>query len=287
MLRQFVVSVVILLLPAFGGLTQALGQNVGQVNFLEQYVDIEATGVPPDRLPIGSSAAYADAHRAAYILATRNLAELLSGLYIESSTSLQDAGAHDFVDKVKADLTRTHVQGGQVVQETSLDDFKKENAVRMTVRFSLESTIPLLMHSVAPHLREVEKSLPAAPVPDKPAQAAVVYDGLIVKVSKSFQPTIAPKLFNSKGEVVYGANSLAMDVLVSQGVAQFTNQSAKAKASLEDHGASNILTVQGVLHAGNKDVDLKDGDASMILSSSTQNSFLQKGRVFIVVGDGS
>jgi hypothetical protein len=261
-------------------------QSIGSVNFVDQYIDIESMGVPPERLPVGSSAAYADARRAAYVLAGRNLAEILAGLYIESSTSLADAGAHEFSDKVKADLMRTRIPGGKVIEESSMEDFKRDNQVRMTVRYPLSAAIPELMRAMGPHLREVEKSLPAAPPPAVPAMNKAAYDGLIVSVPEGFQPTIAPKIFNSKGQLVYGANSVSMDVLVSQGVAQFTNQLGKARAGLEAHGAREILTVSGTLHGGNKDIDIDDADASKILGANAQTDFLAKGRVVFVVGGG-
>jgi hypothetical protein len=278
------------LLPALAsGLSAqtAPEQPKGNVNFIDQYIDIESMGVPPERLPLGSSAAYADARRAAYVLAGRNLAEILAGLYIESSTSLADAGAHEFSDKVKAELMRTRIPGGKVVEESSMEDFRRDNHVRMTVRYPLSAAIPELMRAMGPHLREVEKSLPAAPPPAAPQKNKAAYDGLIVSVPDGFQPTIAPKIFNPKGQLVYGANSVSMDVLVSQGVAQFTNQLGKARGGLEAHGAKEILTVSGTLHGGDKDIDIGDADANKILGANSQTDFLAKGRVVLVVGGGT
>jgi hypothetical protein len=262
-------------------------QPKGSVNFIDQYIDIESMGVPPERLPAGSSAAYADARRAAYVLAGRNLAEILAGLYIESSTSLTDAGAHEFSDKVKAELMRTRIPGGKVIEESSMEDFMRANHVRMTVRYQLSAAIPELMRAMGPHLREVEKSLPAAPPTAAPAKKNAAYDGLIVSVPEGFQPTIAPKIFNSKGQLVYGANSVSMDVLVSQGVAQFTNQLGKARAGLEAHGAKDIFVAKGTLHSGDKDIDIDDADANKILGANAQTDFLAKGRVVVVVGRGT
>lgn len=264
----------------------------GEVNFVDRYIDIESLGVPPDRLPVGSSAAYADAHRAAYVLAGRNLAEMLAGLYLESSTSMTDSGAHEFSDRVKAELMRTRIPGGKVVEESSMEDFKKDNQVRMTVRYPFRAAIPELMRAMGPHLREVEKTLPAAPqppvpLPTTPAPKNVAYDALIVSVPEGFQPTIAPKIFNSKGQLVYGARSISMDVLVSQGVVQFTNQLGKARAGLEAHGAKEIFVVKGTLHSGAKDVDIDDADANKILGANAQSNFLERGRVALVVGGGT
>jgi hypothetical protein len=221
------------------------------------------------------------------VLAGRNLAEILAGLYIESSTSLTDAGAHEFSDKVKAELMRTRIPGGKIVEESSMEDFKRDNHVRTTVRYPLNAALPELMRAMGPHIREVEKSLPAAPPPAAPARDIAAYDGLIVSVPEGFQPTIAPKIFNSKGQLVYGANSVSMEALVSQGVAQFTNQLGKARAGLEAHGAKAIFIVKGTLHSGDKDVDIDEADANKVLGANAQTSFLARGRVVLVVGGGT
>jgi hypothetical protein len=162
----------------------------------------------------------------------------------------------------------------------------------MPVRYPLPAAIPELMRAMGPHLREVEKTLPVAPQPPPPspttsAPKIAAYDALIVSVPEGFQPTIAPKIFNSKGQLVYGANSISMDVLVSQGVVQFTNQVGKAKAGLEAQGAKEVFITKGTLHSGDKDVDIDDADANKILGANAQTNFLERGRVVLVVGGGT
>jgi len=241
-------------------------------------------GVPPDTAPIGSTEAYADAHRAAYVLAGRNLAEILGGLYIESSTGFTDGGARNFVDQVRADLVRTPIPGGQVMEETSLEDFRKENRVTMTVRFPWDDSFKLIMLKVADRLQKVEteRYIPAKLV--SPPREETRFDALIVRVPGEFKPNIDPKIFNEKGELVYGARSVALDILQLQGTAQFTNNAGKAQASLEAHGARHPLIINGTLHPGNTDVDISDSDANQVLGFNQKTNFLAKGRVFYVIG---
>jgi hypothetical protein len=253
-------------------------------NFVEGYIDIEAIGAPPLNLPTGSSAAYADARRAAYLLASRELAERLAGMYMESTTSFSDSGAQDFVDKLKATLTKVHVPGGQTLKESSFEAFQQDNKVRLVVRFQLSTALPMLMNQLAPHLITVEGALPKAE-PEAPATEGHAYDALVVKVPGGFEPSIAPKMYNGQGQLVYGSASVAAVALKAQGIAaQFTTTEERAKASLEAHGAKHPLVISGYLHTGNKDVDLEEPVARQVLEENARGHFLERGRVYIVIG---
>jgi hypothetical protein len=260
-----------------------------EANFVDGYIDVESVGVGPERLPRGSESAYADARRAAYVLASRELAERLAGMYLDSTTSLNDQGRTEFTDQVRAELKRTKVPGGEIRRTTSEDEFHSTNRVRMLVRFELSTALPMLMNAIGPRLREVERTkLRLAPTPPRADAAIANFDALIVKVPAGFKPSISPKLFNGRGELVYGSDRLAADVLISQGIAaQFTTTEARAKAALEAHGAKQPLVVSGFLHSGDKDVDLSNSDAERILRENASGNFLEKGRVFIVIGPAS
>jgi hypothetical protein len=257
---------------------------VGAANFVENYIDIEAVGVPPKEQDKGSSAAYADARRAAQVLAARNLAEILSGLYLQSSTSFSDQGATDFVDSVRADLIRTSVPGGKAVEETSLEEFKKENLVRLVVRFPLDETLPYVMRRIGPRLQQSEKTLAQSPEPSKAEVKKASYDALIVKVPKEFKPSVGAKIFDSQNRLVYGATSVSPDVMMLQGTGKFAADTDKAKATFEAFGAHNVLVIDGTLYATKTDARISDTDASMVLAANESSHFLQRAQVFFVIG---
>lgn len=255
------------------------------IDFIHSKVEIEALGVPPARLERGSSAAYADALTAAKVMADANLAELLSGLYVETSTSFGDHGATEFVNRVKAELKRTHIPGGLEVHRTSFDEFQSKNQVWVLMRYDLQESVSMLMRSgrFAQHLQEQERTISVAKPPAKTVAPPIKYDSLIVRVPDGFKPTIAPKIYNSHDQLLYGASSLSLDILVAQGVAQYTDDIEKAKASLESHGAKLPLIVNGTLR-GSTDVTLENPEAANVLAVNEQGRFLQKGLVFFVIG---
>jgi hypothetical protein len=258
-------------------------------NYVEGYIDVESIGIPPADQPVGSSAAYADARRAAYLLASRGLAERLVGMYMESSTSFGDSGKTEFADKLTARLQQVHAPGGEILKQSSYDAFQQENQVDMVVRFQLSSALPMLMNELAPHLVDVESSLPKAVQPGAIQNVqSTPYDGLVVKVPAGFEPSITPKIFNTEGALVYGSGSVAAEVLKMQGMdAQFTTTEGRAVASLEAHGAKHPLVVSGYLHTGNKDIDLDDADARRVMQENARGHFFERGRVFFVVGSSN
>jgi len=206
-------------------------------------------------------------------------------MYLESSTAFSDSGANEFADKMNTRLRQVHVPGGQTLKESSYEAFQQGNRVHMVVRFQLSTALPMLMNELAPHLIKVESALPKAEPAAAPAAETPAYDGLVVRVPGTFEPSIAPKLFNGEGKLVYGSASVAAAVLMSQGIAaQFTTTEERAKASLEAHGARHPLVINGYLHTGNKDIDLEDPVAQQVLEENARGHFLERGRVYIVVG---
>jgi hypothetical protein len=271
-------------LPAQEGGEQ--GTAKGEPDFINSHIDVEATSVGAKRFERGSEVAYVNAVEAARVLAQARCAELLAGTQVEGIAMLKDMG-YEFSNRVESQLRRTHVPGGKMLSKTELEEFRTTNMVTVVMRFPLRDAMGPVMRTLAPALREAEAKVPHAATP-VPAPGTVFArlegaDGVIVQVPDGFKPTIAPKIYNAKGELVYGATSVAPDVLVTQGVAQFTNNTGKAKATLESRGAKGVLVVNGVLK-GDTDVQLSQEDAAKLLGANAKSNFLQKGQVVIVIG---
>ena len=287
----FPVLLFLCLLPLIGQQPAKAPVSKQRVDFFENFVEVEGIGVPPSAQDPNSSAAYALAREAAMVVADRNLAKLLEGVYIDATTRVVDLGV-EVSSRINEELKRTKVPGGQVMQETSQAEYAKTKLVRVIVRYPLqEAALPLLMNVVKDDIRKKEAALPVfqpppppAPPPLAPASAPVpAHDGVIVRVPAGFRPSLDPKIFTPKGEIIYGARSVAMDVLISRGVAQFTNSESKAKATLEGIGCQSVLTVAGSLRTAS-DAEVSFDDATRITQANQKTSFLEKARVVFLVG---
>ena len=187
-------------------------------------------------------------------------------------------------------------------------DIEKAGKVEVMMRVPLSgsgSVVSAIMPALRPEIikRADDAKLPvyapialaAAPVPapvrpaaaPSPAPAVTAdFDGLIVRVPASFKPAIAPKILTDKGEVLYSAKDVAVDILISRGAAQYTNNEGKAKTILEGMGARSILDVQGGLRT-DTDAEVKNDDAAKVFNSNKKTSFLNKARVVFLVAKAS
>ena len=129
------------------------GSAKGEPDFLNNYIDVEATAVGAKRFDAGSAAAYVNAVEAARVLAAARCAELLAGTQVEGIALLKDMG-NEFSNRVQSELKRTHVPGGKVLSKTDADEFQKTNMVTVTMRFPLRDAMKPVLQALGPALRE-------------------------------------------------------------------------------------------------------------------------------------
>jgi hypothetical protein len=309
--RTKLIGALLMLLATAASAQQAVE---GKVDFIENFVEVKGIGIPAANVPADSPQAYATARRAAVVDANRNLAEMISTIQIDSQSVNELSQAVQ--DTVRSSVS-AKLRGGQAVRETTMTEFvgsdvEKRGKVEVIVRVPLNGSggvLSAIMPALAPEIikRTNEASLPAfvppptaatapaAPRPATPAPAApaaaapaaapadvVEYDGLIVRVPSSFKPAIAPKIFTEKGEVLYSAKDVAMDILISRGAAQYTNNEGKAKAVLEGMGSKAILSLDGGIRT-DTDAEIKGPDAAKVFGANKKTAFLNKGRVVFLV----
>jgi hypothetical protein len=274
-------------------------------NWFDNYVEVTGKGAPLPSAPPKSAQAYLTAERAAVVLANRNAAEIVSGITIAGDTEVNDTA---FKDEQVRQRVAARIRAGQLVKETSRDEFSSLEYVEATLRFPLTGTGSILS-AILPTMRaDIVKKIdagiasktyivytplpapvapaapPRGPAPPAPTTPAVEYDGLILQVPSTIDPCIAPKIYTEKGELLYSAKDVAADVFVSRGAAQYTNNEGKAKTALDGMGAKQVLVIQASSHSGNStDVDVKAADAAKVFSSNKLTAFLSKGRIVFLV----
>jgi len=309
MFRTKVIAALLMLVVT---VVRAQGPVEGKVDFIENFVEVKGIGIPAANIPPDSPQAYATARRAAVVDANRNLAEMITTIQIDSQSGNELSQA--IQDTVRSSVS-AKIRGGQPVRETSMTEFvgpdvEKRGKVEVVIRVPLNGSggvLSAIMPGLAPEIikRTNEAKLPVfnpppappaaparpAPPPAAPAAPATAvaeadYDGLIVRVPASFKPAIAPKIFTDKGEVLYSAKDVAMDILISRGAAQYTNNEGKAKAVLESMGSKAILSLEGGIRT-DTDAEVKGPDAAKVFNANKKTSFLNKGRVVFLVARAS
>jgi hypothetical protein len=290
MIKAKVMMACLFLLALTATARQGIGAS-GEVNFFENYIEVKGIGIPAASVPAGSPQAYATARRAAVVDANRNIAEIVSTIQIDSQSVNELSQAVQ--DTVRQSVS-TKIRGGQVLKETSMGEFtgndiEKAGKVEVIMRIPLSGTGGVI-NAIMPTLRpEIIKRTDEAKLPTynpSPAPAAMDYDALIVRVPATFKPAIAPKIMTDKGEVLYSAKDVAVDILVSRGAAQYTNNDGKAKTILEGMGAKIILDVQGAPRT-DTDAEIKADDAAKVFNANKKTAFLSKGRIVFLVAKAS
>ena len=247
-----------------------------RVDFVRNTVEVEGVAVGPARFKDNPAAAYLSARQAAKVLADAQLGALLAGLYVD--VALDSNGAR----RVREELPRTHVPGGIVVAQSSLDEFRGSGHVMVRVRYQMGDLMPLILgEGRAERLRAAHAAFAPAATLANPAPATEA-DGAILVVPGSFEPTLAPKVFNTSTQLVYSAASVSLETLRLRGVARYADTLAQARQLLQEQGVREPIQILAAVRGGT-DLVLPDADGARLLAADTRTHFLEKGRVVIVL----
>ncbi len=258
-------------------LAVAAAQEPGpRVDFVRNTVEVEGVAVGPARFKDNPPAAFLSAREAAKVLADAQLGSLLAGLYVD--VSFDQSGAR----RIREELPRTHIPGGTIVTQSSFDEFKSSGHVSVRVRYRMGDLMPLILgNGRAERLRATHIAF--APMATAKGSVAATADAVIIVIPGAFTPTIAPKVFNSGGQLVYSAGSLTAETLASRGTVQYADSTARARQLLQEQGVAQPLELRARVRGGT-DLVLADADSARVLAANARLNFLEKARVVIVVG---
>jgi hypothetical protein len=251
---------------------------------------VTATGLgAPPRGMHSPAEARAMAARAATVVARRNLLEIIKGVQVDSTTTVENF-------MVVSDTVVNEVQGflqNSVVQSTV---YLSDGAVEVTVAVPLRGglagavlppSIPFAPRPAAPAVQPpvVASTAPAATAAPAPAAAsAVPATGLVVNAKGlGARPAMTPRILDQSGKEIFGSAMVSREFAISQGMAGYAKDPASAAANPRVGG--HPLTVKAVAVQGPAGADLviADADAARIRESEASAKFLEKCRVMIVL----
>lgn len=264
---------------------EPMGQGV--VNWSTGWVKATGLGAPPPNA--GPGQARAMAQRAAYVVAVRNLLEVVKGVRIDSVTLVENF-------MVTNDVIRTQVSGFVRGAQVDKTDVQADGAVEVTVKVPLYGQESV----IAPFLDE-KGVKPKTPPPDVPEREG--FTGLIIDArGYGVKPACLPAVIDEQGNVVYGPSEVDRDHAQRQGMAQYKVAPVGAELStLFGEEAVVIRPVQVVPpvqpREGRRPLKLKGGggagalkanvmisseDAKKIRNDPALAAALQQSRVVIV-----
>lgn len=261
-----------------GDVIESMG--TGGVDWTTGVVSATGLGAPPENA-VNRAQARAMAERAAFIVATRNLLEVVKGIRVDSATLVEN-----FI--VSSDVIKTEVsgfvQGAQIMKKQVNPDGSVEVLVGVKLTGDLLNTllpkqtgggqpIPVLPPAEAPS---------APPLAQAPSGAA--FTGLIVDArGTGVRPAMAPKIRNQEGREVYGSAFVNRQYAVEQGMVGYLKDLAAAQAN--SRVTDRPLLVKALKTDGPNKTDLviSNSDAQVLHGMKEHLSFLEKARVMVVL----
>ncbi|SDN79225.1 hypothetical protein SAMN04488516_10735 [Desulfonauticus submarinus] len=279
----------------------------GQVNWTTGLVTAKGIGAPP-ATAVNMAQARAMAVRAATVVARRNLLEVIKGVQIDSTTTVQN---YMVTNDIIVSRVQGFLQNSQVLDIAYMSDGSVEVTVGVSLRGGLADVLlpktipfgtkiqrPTRLTPSAPQVSVPAPTAPATPtVPTTPEvqkprmeeaqtqpKPQIVYTGLIVDArGLGARPAMSPKIYDENGQEVYGSAFVSREYAIQQGMAGYAKDINKAKTN--PRVANNPFIAKAVQVKGKARTDLviNNDVANQLRSLSKNQNFLEKCKVMIIL----
>lgn len=273
-----------------------INQNTSQVASLTQGggVDWENTqmivavgvGSPPEGMAAGRANALA--RRAALVDAERVLAETISGVQVDSETTVS-------MLEVQSDIVRTKVnaivKGFQVLgEEIGADGL-----------YYVKIGVPLFGNNslaavVIPEVRSNAKPEPLIDISTKRTIITEVevnsiraenYTGLVINAANmNLSPTYSPVIYDTEGNAIYGIKNIDPDYAISKGMVSYANDPEVAQNESRVGNRPLVINAEAVRSGKNSvnpvNIVVNRDDAERILAANQTGQFLEHCAVVVV-----
>ncbi len=245
----------------------------GEINWTVLKVKVKGQAAPNPKHTNPAQARIA-AERAAKIDALRNALEIVKGVSITSTSTVEDFMLTS--DTVKSEVNGV-IQGAVVVDTT----YQSDTGVSVFIEVPIVGEMAEILMP-----KDLGSKVPPAPEAGAPAPVidGKAYTGLIVDArSLGVKPAMSPQLIDEAGAAVYSSASVSRDYALQQGLVGYAKDVEAAKAN--DRVGASPLIIKAKAKQGDKaaDVVLSPEDAAKLRQISESQSFLTQCRVIIVI----
>ena len=248
-------------------------QGDGCIDWTNRIIYAKGIGAPNPDQP--EAAQRAGAIRSAQLIALRNALETLKGIFLNSSTTVENF-------MVKSDVITSRVSGFvRGFQQKGKEKYMSDGSVELVMAIPLDG------------VGGIDDMLLGTSVGEKPsitafegtaAKKSMVFTGLIIDCrGLHVKPALAPKIVDETGKEVYGSAYVSREWAIKYGIAGYAKE-VKAAAKLDRVGKTpgqiKALKAQG---DNATDVVISDTDAADVRSAAQNLKFLSECRVILVV----
>lgn len=242
----------------------------GSIDWGNRTVTAVGIGAPNPNMP--EVTARPMAIRAARQVALRNALELVKGIQMTSTTTVENF-------MITSDVIRTSVEGYINAFKESEPRYLSDKTIEITV------TIPLDNQLAQTLLPPTVGASPSAVI-QVPANAPKAnFTGLIIDArGLGAVPALVPKIFNEDGKEIYGSAYVSREFAVKWGMAGYAKTVEQA-ASFTDRVGNQPGVIKAIRATGASRADLviSNQDALSVQAAAKSMKFLADCRVIIVV----
>lgn len=248
-------------------------QGDGCIDWTNRIIFAKGIGAPNPDHP--EAAQRAGAIRAAQQIALRNALETLKGIFLNSSTTVENF-------MVKSDVITSRVSG-----------FVRGFEQKGKEKYMSDGSVELVMAIPLDGVGGIDDMLLGTTVGEKPsmtafegakAKKAMIFTGLIVDChGLNVKPALAPKILDESGKEVYGSAYVSREWAIKYGIVGYAKD-VKAAAKLDRVGKTpGQIKALKALGDNATDIIISDTDAADVRSAAQNLKFLSECRVILVV----
>lgn len=246
----------------------------GRANWTTGVVTAKGIGIPPKN-PASALQAKEMAKSAAWAVALRNLLEVVKGVHVDSTTTIEN-----FITKNDEVRTRVEgiVKGARLVNEHELPDGSYETTVEMKLTGDLSGVV---LQKPSPRTDPLPRYHKA--VTDG-RTASRSYTGLVVDArGTGAQAALAPRILNEQGDEAYSAAYVEQRHVVEQGIAVYVADLPSAQAN--PRVTDTPLMIKALRATGRNRTDLvvSDADAQTVHGVPEHFKLLKQAKVLVVL----
>jgi hypothetical protein len=248
-------------------------QGSGSIDWTNRIIYSKGIGAPNPDMP--EAAQRPGAIRAGQQIALRNALETLKGIYLTSSTTVENF-------MVKNDVIQSKVSGFvRGFEQKGKEKYMSDGSVEVTMSIPLDGIGGIGEQLLSPMVGE-KPSITA--FEGTKAKKSTVFSGLIIDCrGLNVKPALSPKVLDESGKEVYGSAYVSREWAVKYGIVGYAKD-VKAAAKLDRVGKTPGQ-IKAVKASGDNatDVAISADDASSVRSAAQNLKFLSECRVILVV----
>lgn len=246
----------------------------GYTDWTRGVVVAKGLGVPP-KTSANALQAREMTRTAAWSVALRNLLEVVKGVSVDSTTTVNNFVTTN--DEVRTKVEGM-VRGAKVVQEKELPDGSLEVTVEMKLGGGFSDVV--VPKPPTPRDRPLEKFV-GLPPPPKPQRT---FTGVVIDARGiGARPAMSPRILTEQGDEAYSIAYVEEPQLARQGIAVYVSSEPAAKS--HPRVTNTPMSIKALRANGTNRTDLviADADAQMIHLDPKHFQFLRQAKVLVIL----